>query len=283
MANDTRNVKIGVCRIIYDGVDLGLTKGGVEVEVATETYKVEVDQYGKSPINEIVMSRSCSVKVPLAETTLENLVATMPGATLVQNGGAKATGTITISTQPVANDTVTVGGVVYTFKASVVAATDVLIGASAAATAQNLRDTLANSTNPIVSQAVYTIATNVVTVTYGSFGTNGNTFTLAKSSAGITLSGATLAGGVNPTAAKVNVTNGVGIDLLQISKKLVLHPTALADNDKSQDFVIPRAGTSGGLQFAYKLDQERVYNTTFVAYPDPATGVLFILGNEAAT
>ena len=83
MASDTKNVKLGVCRVSYNGVDLGYTKGGVEVSVKTETHKVLIDQFGKTPINEYVMGREVTVKCPLAETTLDNLVKIMPGATLV--------------------------------------------------------------------------------------------------------------------------------------------------------------------------------------------------------
>lgn len=83
MPSNTENVKLGVCRAIYNGVDLGLTKGGVEVTVTTETHKTEVDQYGKTPINEIIMGRVVTAKVPMAETTLDNMVKIMPGAVLV--------------------------------------------------------------------------------------------------------------------------------------------------------------------------------------------------------
>lgn len=83
MASDIKNVKLGVCKVTFDGQDLGYTKGGVEVSVKTETHKVMVDQFGKTPINEYIMGREVSVKAPLAETTLENLVKIMPGATLV--------------------------------------------------------------------------------------------------------------------------------------------------------------------------------------------------------
>ena len=83
MPSDTKNVKIGVCKVTYDGVDLGYTKGGVEVQVETETYEVTVDQFGMSPINEYIQKRTVSVTCPLAETTLENMVKIMPGATLV--------------------------------------------------------------------------------------------------------------------------------------------------------------------------------------------------------
>ncbi|EGT88588.1 hypothetical protein ABNIH1_18950, partial [Acinetobacter baumannii ABNIH1] len=36
MASDVKNVKLGVCKIMFDGVDLGFTKGGVDVTVSTE-------------------------------------------------------------------------------------------------------------------------------------------------------------------------------------------------------------------------------------------------------
>lgn len=81
--NKVENVKLGVCRVLFDGQDMGFTKGGVDVTVATETHEVQVDQYGQTPINEYVTGRTVTVKVPLAETTLENLAAIMPGATLV--------------------------------------------------------------------------------------------------------------------------------------------------------------------------------------------------------
>src|SRR5699024_8454626 len=123
-------------------------KGGVEVEVATETHEVQVDQFGKAPVDEVIMGRTVTAKVPLAETTLENLIKIMPGATLVGSGNDK----------------------------------------------------------------------------------------------------------------KVVVTHGAGISLLKIAKKLRLHPKANAANDKSDDFVIPLAGTAGALQFAYKLEDERIFN-----------------------
>lgn len=86
MTSSTQNVKVGVCRISFGGTDLGFTQGGVEVEVKTETHQVMVDQFGKSIINEIILGRTVSVKAPLAETTLQNLVSIMPGATLVGTG-----------------------------------------------------------------------------------------------------------------------------------------------------------------------------------------------------
>lgn len=37
-----KNIKLGACKVSFGGVDLGYTKGGVQVEVATETLKVTV-------------------------------------------------------------------------------------------------------------------------------------------------------------------------------------------------------------------------------------------------
>jgi hypothetical protein len=171
MASDTKNVKLGVCSVFFGGVDLGYTKGGVEVEVQTETHEVEVDQFGKSPIDEVIMGRTVTAKVPLAETTLENLVAIMPGAKLVDNSGKKT----------------------------------------------------------------------------------------------------------------VVVPNAVGTSLLKIAKELRFHPKSNADGDHSDDFSIPLAATAGGLQFAYQLENERIYNCTFKGYPNPADGTLFVVGDSPVT
>ncbi|HEV7286884.1 MAG TPA: hypothetical protein VGN75_18705 [Kaistia sp.] len=173
MASDTKNVKLGVCRITWGGVDLGYTKGGVEVEIATETKKVMVDQFGNSEINEYVMGRTVKVRAPLAETTLENLVAIMPGATLVTDA-------------------------------------------------------------------------------------------------------------VETARKKVEVTTGTGVSLLDLAKELVLHPVANDDDDTSEDFVIPKAATPGQATFAYKLDEERIFNVEFTGYPDPASKLLFVVGDKTA-
>lgn len=279
MASSTNNVKLGVCKVLFDGVDLGYTKGGVEVSVSTDTHKVEVDQFGKTTINELIMSRNVSVKVPLAETTLENLVKTMPGATLTSNG-VKASATATFSGQPVANDTLTIGGVVFTFKATAAAANDIAIGATLAATLLNA----VNAINDHPTLDVFASASaTVLTVTAEQEGTYGNAITIAKSGTGVTLSGATLAGGTDATSKRVDVTTGVGVNLLTVAKELVLHPVDKAANDRSEDFTVFKAATAGALQFAYKLEEERIFNVEFSGYPDNANGdKLFALGGPSA-
>jgi hypothetical protein len=97
MSSDTRNVKLGVCSVSFNAVDLGYTKGGVDVEVKTTTKQVMVDQFGNSPINEYILSRSCTAKIPLAETTLENLVKIMPGAVLVTDATTPTKKKVTVT------------------------------------------------------------------------------------------------------------------------------------------------------------------------------------------
>lgn len=285
--SDTKNVKLGVCRVFFGGVDLGYTQGGVDVEVKTDTHEVVVDQFGKGPINEIIMGRTVTAKVPMAETTLDNLVRIMPGATLVETGAAKASGTLTVAALPVANDTIKVGGVTFTFKAVAVMATDIAIGATVNAQASAIATAINSIDDPSVN--VQASATNaVVTLTanqYGTGGTNaylGNNIALASTGAGVTVSGATLSGGLDATKKKVVVPTGIGTDLLSLAKQLVLHPQANADTNRDDDFVIPLAATAGDLQFAYNLDKERIFNATFKGYPDPATQTLYIVGDPAA-
>lgn len=280
MASSTENIKLGVCRAYFDGIDLGLTKGGVEVSVSTETYKVEVDQFGKTPVSELIMGRNVMARVPMAETTLDNMVRVMPGATLVETGGTAAAGTITVGTNPTAGQTVIVNGETFTFRTGSAPLTnDVLIGAASANTASNLAAKLNASTGPKVAVASYSAATTTVTVTYGTKGTEGNTFTLAAGTSGATVSGATLTGGTNPTARRVDVTTGVEQpSLINLARELRLHPVSKPDSDKSEDFIIPLAATAGALTFAYQVEAERVFNVEFNGYPDPATQRLFTFG-----
>jgi hypothetical protein len=275
--SDTKNVKLGVCRVYYGGVDLGYTQGGVQVTVKTDTHKVNIDQFGKSTVNEVIMSRDVSAKVPLAETTLENLVRIMPGSTLNISGGSNATGKLTVVTAPSEGDTVTVSGKVFTFRAVPIAATDVLIGVSASASASNLQSALASDVTS-VSRASYTVALGVVTVTYGLVGVAGNVFGLASGQASVTV--VSMAGGVEPLSENVSVSNAVGISLLDIAQELRLHPMNKAITDKSEDFVIPLAATPGALDFAYEVEKERIYSTDFTGYPNADTGELFYVGDK---
>jgi hypothetical protein len=285
MANDPKNIRLGPCRVYWGGIDLGLTKGGVEVDMNTSTKEVTVDQFGNTPVNEYINGRKLMVKCPFAETDLDTLHALMKsvGSTLTDDG-AKATGSITLSVAaPATNDKVTVNGVDFVFKAAPTALTDVQIAATIAETARNLAWALQYSTNPSVTPATYAVdavMAGKINVTYDMTGTAGNAFTLAKTAINIAVSGATLAGGTVSTKRKVTVTSATGVSLYSSAQELVLHPQDKADNDYSEDFIIPLAANAGALKFSYKLDQERLFDLTFNGYPNTQTNVLFIMGDR---
>lgn len=282
MASSTKNVKLGVCKVSYNGNDLGYTQGGVDVTVKTDTHKVNVDQFGKTTINEIIMGRDVMVKVPLAETTIDNMVTIMPGSIVVTSGlgAAAATGTIVFGSVASAGDTVTVNGTVFTFRATPSVQNEIALGTTPATSATNLYTALNNTLTGSVTNATYANATpGTVSVTYAYLGATGNSFTLAKTGSSCTVSGTNLTGGADGPSKSISVPTAVGTNLLDIAKSLRLHPTNKADGDVSEDFVVPLAATAGALQFAYKLENERIFNVEFNGYPDSANGgKLFTVG-----
>jgi hypothetical protein len=110
----------------------------------------------------------------------------------------QAIGSIHLTSNPAGSDTVTVNGLLITFVASSPSGNEVLIGASAIATAAALQAFLAASMSSDLIPATYSIdgtTSAQVDITYITPGPTGDTFTLAKSSTAITLSGGTLTGG----------------------------------------------------------------------------------------
>jgi phage tail sheath gpL-like len=109
------------------------------------------------------------------------------------SNGVRAKGTITFATQPLASATITLNGTAVTFVASGATGNQVNIGANLAATLAALVTFLNASADVQISKCFYYATATVLYVVNKTFGTSGNTFTLAASVA--TVSGATLAGG----------------------------------------------------------------------------------------
>lgn len=80
MAGVAADVKMGVCTVEFDSVDLGYTSGGVKVSYKAETKEKTVDQED-APVDVIVTAQSIEVTVPLAEQNLSRLQTLLPGAT----------------------------------------------------------------------------------------------------------------------------------------------------------------------------------------------------------
>jgi len=276
MASNTENVKMGVCNVLFDGVDLGFTKGGVEVEVQTSTHEVNVDQFGETPIGEIIMGRTVSAKVPMAETTLENLVAIMPGSELISDG-VKASATVTFSTAvPVTGDKLVIAGQTFTFKTAPAGDGEMAIPADINGAAAALAAAI-NAQTDFAYKASANAA--VVTITASEMGVAGNASITKTFTTAANVTTTNLTGGVDPTKAKVVVSNGVGVNLLQVAKTLVLRPRGTNGED---DFTIHRAACPGALNFAYNFDNERVYSADFKGYV-LSDGTLFTVGDVTAT
>jgi len=170
-ATNFENLEMGPCTPTFKGVNLGLTKGGCEVAIATESTMITADQFGETAIDEVIKGRKVTVKVPMAERDLDKLLAVTPGATLVTNG----------------------------------------------------------------------------------------------------------------TKKKLTLGSGVGASLRKSAGVLVLHPKGMPDTDKSRDFVVPIANSKGDMTFAYKVDDQRVFNVEFTGYVDLTTDTLCVFGDPALT
>ena len=83
---DSTKVKMGVCSVVFNGTDLGHTKGGVEVIYKPEYKDIEVDMYTGAP-DKILTAEAFSAKVPLAERTAANISNSIPAGTLSTAGG----------------------------------------------------------------------------------------------------------------------------------------------------------------------------------------------------
>lgn len=78
-------VKMGVCNVTFDNVDIGYTKGFVKVRYSCETNEKTVDQLD-TPIGVVTRKQVYEVEVPMAEYNLNLLVKLFPGATLITDG-----------------------------------------------------------------------------------------------------------------------------------------------------------------------------------------------------
>ncbi len=105
----------------------------------------------------------------------------------------KSSGTITLTGLPVADETVTVCGVAFTWKASAANENQVTIGADATASATALKNAI-NAHSKLAGLVLATSAAGVVTVTCEVPGRIGNLLTLAEASSNLTVSGALLSG-----------------------------------------------------------------------------------------
>lgn len=186
--------------------------------------------------------------------------------------GAQATGSITFTGQPANNDTVTVGGTAITFVTGSPTGNQVQIAGTTALTEAALLSFLQGSADTNIVKCTYAQGSGTsINLTYVNEGTAGNSFTLAKSSTNISLSGATLSGGTHSqTSTSIN-TQGlslVGIQLPAAFTSTTLTFNASVDGSTWQ----PVYSTTSGTALSYTVAQGH-----YVAIdPTPFYGVKYL-------
>jgi len=86
---DITNLQLGVCSVVFNGVDLGHTKGGVEVSYEPEFSDLSVDKYGNTVVDHVLVGEKLTAKVPLAEFTIANMKVAVPNATFAGAANAR--------------------------------------------------------------------------------------------------------------------------------------------------------------------------------------------------
>lgn len=120
-----------------------------------------------------------------------------------------ATGTVTFSDVPDADDTITVGTTVITVVAAdPVVGESMLAGASATAAGDNLVAALANEENVTAANDAGEVT---ITATLAD-GTDGNAIALAKDGTNIAVSGAVLSGGTDATVRSAGAVGSLMMD-----------------------------------------------------------------------
>jgi hypothetical protein len=79
--SDIANVKLGVCSVTFNDVNLGHTKGGVVVTYEPTYHDMTVDAYGETVVDKRLLGEKLMAKVPLAESTLANFAVAIPEGT----------------------------------------------------------------------------------------------------------------------------------------------------------------------------------------------------------
>ena len=120
----------------------------------------------------------------------------------ISTGATASTEDLTVDTQPTADDTMTIGSTVYTFKATAAAAGEISIGSDLAETQTNIKAAVngtdeLNTANPVASLGVW--ASNAATVTAKAPGTAGDSIATTETfTAGTNVFGAaTLSSGAD--------------------------------------------------------------------------------------
>jgi hypothetical protein len=148
------------------------------------------------------------------QATAQNLVAAINAstteavsdtvyATYADLSTVKATGSVIFADLPSADDTITLNGIVFTAKASGATGNEYNIGATVAATVENLYNSVIAATNTALKGAIYAYDADSLNITFATAGTIGNAYTLAESGSNTSVSASTLTSGVDNVTVNI--------------------------------------------------------------------------------
>jgi hypothetical protein len=73
-----QNVRMGVCSIVFNGVDVGHTLGGTKVTITRKLTPLKVDKYGDSPVDMVVTDVQMEAEMKIAEPVVALLKNAIP-------------------------------------------------------------------------------------------------------------------------------------------------------------------------------------------------------------
>lgn len=158
--------------------------------------------------------------------------------------GAQAQGTITLDANPTNGDTVTIKGTVVTFVSGTPSGNQVQIGGTELLTAAALQAFLQASADVNLAAMTYNTIGAVTTITSRLYGTVGNSYGLTTTGADITVSAATLLGGVAADTLTVNGTALTFVAASPTGPQVLVGPTAAATAANLQTFLAASSDTN---------------------------------------
>ena len=78
----------GPCTIVFNGVNLGHTLEGVEVTIERDFTDINVDLYGKTPIDKVLLATRAMLKFKLAQPNWPQLDMSMPETSSYDGAGS---------------------------------------------------------------------------------------------------------------------------------------------------------------------------------------------------
>jgi hypothetical protein len=277
-------IKIGVCDCFWrpratqsnptpDEIYLGLAKGGCELTYTPNWHEIQVDQFGKTATESVLIGEDIKVKVPLAETDLSKLELFAHTSTKIIDGitsgvtqieTATVVGTIGASGAGNATVVVTAFGMPNSPKTLSVAVSN---DDTASLVAGKIRDACITDSD-IAGFFTVSGSTNQIILTCRVASANDPTLNISIDNG--TCTGLTAANtsedtraGVAPvTKSKLTFGRKPGFRLEGVAGQIRVHPIAMGSSNE-EDVIIYRAANRAPLQLNYKLDEERIFSTEF--------------------